>query len=200
VTQFHTAWPSLLTQQIADRSGGSPVKVCAQDETRLGLLPVIRRRIPACGVQPVVPVTHQIDNFYLYGAVEPTTGENVFLELPHLNSLTCHLWLDGFGDAFPASYNIVVLDNGAFHKAKAVQWPSNVVPLFLPPYSPELNPMERLWRDFKDKLADVVSQTIDELSAAVCSSIQSYSAAILQSLTGFTYFVQAVEAARKAYV
>ena len=45
----------------------------------------------------------------------------------------------------------MVLDNGAFHKAKVVQWPSNVVPLFLPPDSPELNPIERLWRDLKDK-------------------------------------------------
>jgi transposase len=201
VTQFQTALPGLLlTQQSAARAVGSPVKVFAQDETRLGLLPVIRRRITACGVQPVVTVTHQFDNFYLYGAVEPTTGESFFLELPHLNSPTFQLWLDGFGEAFPDSYNIIVLDNGAFHKAKAVQWPSHVVPLFLPPYSPELNPMERLWRDLKDKLADMVSQTIDELSDAVCAIIQGYSDAILQSLTGFAYFVQAVDTARQVYV
>jgi transposase len=200
VTQFQTALPGLLTQHIANGAAGSPVKVFAQDETRLGLLPIVRRRITACGVQPVVTVTHKFDNFYLYGAVDPTSGESFFLELPHLNSPTFQLWLDGFGDAFPESYNIVVLDNGAFHKAKAVQWPSNVVPLFLPPYSPELNPMERLWRDLKDKLADMVAQTIEALSDAVCSIIQSYSDASLQSLTGFTYFVQAIETTRKAYV
>jgi putative transposase len=44
-----------------------------------------------------------------------------------------------------------VLDNGAFHKAKAVQWPANVAPVFLPPASPEFNPIERLWRDLKDQ-------------------------------------------------
>jgi transposase len=200
VTQFQTALPGVLTQHIANGAAGSPVKVFAQDETRLGLLPIVRRRITACGVQPVVTVTHKFDNFYLYGAVDPTSGESFFLELPHLNSPTFQLWLDGFGDAFPDSYNIVVLDNGAFHKAKAVQWPANVVPLFLPPYSPELNPMERLWRDLKDKLADRVAQTIEALSDAVCSIIQSYSDASLQSLTGFTYFVQAIETTRKAYV
>jgi transposase len=200
VTQFPTALPGLLTQQIADRSGRRPVKVFAQDETRLGVLPVIRRRITACGVQPVVTVTHTFDTFYLYGAVEPTTGASFFLELPYLNSLTFQLWLEGFGEALPDADNIVVLDNGAFHKAKALQWPSNVVPLFLPPDSPELNPIERLWRDLKDKLAEVVAQTIEELSEAVCAIMQSYSDAILQSLTGFTYFVQAVETARQAYV
>ena len=41
-TQFPTALPGLLTQHITDRAGGSPVKVCAHDETRLGLLPIIR--------------------------------------------------------------------------------------------------------------------------------------------------------------
>jgi hypothetical protein len=151
-------------------------------------------------VQPVVTVTHKFENFYLYGAVEPTTGENFFLELPQLNSLTFQLWLDDFGQAFPESYNIVVLDNGAFHKAKGVRWPSHVLPLFLPPYSPELHPMERVWRDLKDKLADLVSQTIEEVSDAVCAIVQGYSDAILQSLTGFAYFVQAVETARKTYV
>jgi putative transposase len=161
---------------------------------------MIRRRITAYGVQPVVTVTHKFANFSLYGAVEPTTREHCCLELPHLNSLTFQRWVDGFGDAFSASYNIVVLDNGAFHKATAVQWPSHGVPLFLLPYSPELNPMERVWRDRKDKLADVVSQTLEELSEAVCVIMQSYSDAILQALTGFAYFVQAVETARKAYV
>jgi hypothetical protein len=70
---FQTALPGALTAQIAGQTLGSPVKVVAQDETRLGLWPIIRRRITACGVQPVRTVTHKIDNFYLYGAVEPTT-------------------------------------------------------------------------------------------------------------------------------
>jgi transposase len=198
VTQFQTALPTLLTPQLAGRSAVGPVKVFAQDETRLGLLPVVRRRITACGVQPVAPVTYQFDNFYLYGAVEPTTGASFFLELPYLNSRAFQRWLDGFAAAFPESLNILVLDNGAGHKAKAVRWPSNVVPVFLPPYSPELNPIERLWRDLKDKLADIPTKTIAELSDAMCAIIQHYSHTTLQSLTSFAYFVQAVETAQKA--
>jgi len=77
VTQFQTALPTLLTQQLESRSSVDPIKVFAQDETRLGLLPVVRRRITARGVQPVATVTHQFDNFYLYGAVEPMTGASV---------------------------------------------------------------------------------------------------------------------------
>jgi transposase len=198
VRQFQTTLPTVLTQQLADRGSRSPVKVFAQDETRLGLLPVVRRRVTARGVQPVATVTYQFDNFYLYGAVEPSTGAHFFLELPYLNSRAFQVWLDGFAAAFPDSVNVLVLDNGAGHKAKAVRWPVNVVPVFLPPYSPELNPIERLWRDLKDKLSDIPVKTIDALSEAMGTIIQHYSHATLQSLTSFTYFVHAVEAVQKA--
>jgi transposase len=197
VTQFQTALPTILTQPLEERTSVSTVKVFAQDETRLGFLPVVRRRMTACGVQPVATVTHQFENFSLYGAVEPTTGASFFLALPYLNSRAFQRWLDGFAATFPESLNILVLDNGAGHKAKAVRWPSNVVPVFLPSYSPELNPIERLWRDLKDKLADVPAKTIAALSDAMCAIIQSYSPATLHSLTSFTYFVQAVETVQK---
>jgi hypothetical protein len=92
---------------------------------------VVRRRITACGIQPVATVTHQGEHFYLYGAFEPTTGASFFLELPYLNSRAFQRWSDRFAATFPESLNILVLDNGAGHKA--VRWPSNVVPVFLPP-------------------------------------------------------------------
>jgi hypothetical protein len=133
VTQFQTALPTLLTQQCAAHSSSATLKVFAQDETRLGLLPVVRRRMTACGGPPVATVTYQFDNFSLYGAVEPTTGARFFLALPSLNSQAFQRWLDGFAAAFPESLNLLVLDNGAGHTANAVRWPSNVVPVFLPP-------------------------------------------------------------------
>lgn len=133
VTQFQTALPTLLTQQLEDRAPVRPVKVFAQDETRLGLRPSVRRRISARGVQPLATVTSQWENCYLYGAVELTTGARFFLEPPYLNRRAFQQWLDGFAAAFPESLNMLVLDNGAGHKAKAVRWPSNVVPVFLPP-------------------------------------------------------------------
>jgi hypothetical protein len=120
MSQFQMALPTLLTQQLESHSSVHTIKMFAQDETRLGLRPVVRRRITACGVQPVATVTYQFDNFYLYGAVEPTTGASFFLELPYLNSRAFQVWLDGFAAACPASLNILVLDNGAGHKAKAV--------------------------------------------------------------------------------
>jgi putative transposase len=187
--------PTKLTQQRAGNCAGLPTKVFAQDETRLGLQPILRRRMTACGVQPVATVWPRFENFYLFGAVEPTTGDSFFLELPLLNSAMFQLWLDNFAQTFAASFNVLVLDKGAFHTAKTLRWPAHVAAVPFPSSSPELNPIERLWRDLKDQVAQTVAKTLDDLSNTVCRLIQNYSQAALKSLTGFAYFVQAVQTA-----
>src|SRR4029450_4955651 len=73
VTQLPAVLSTKLPQALAGNRDGLPVKVFAQDETRLGLQPILRRRMTACGVQPVATVCPRVDNFSLFGAVEPTT-------------------------------------------------------------------------------------------------------------------------------
>jgi hypothetical protein len=78
-------------------------------------------------------------------------------------------------DNFPLFIaNILLLDNGAFHKAKALALADNLITIFLPPYSPELNPIERLWRDLKDQLAGNLSPILDELFEQVAQIITRY--------------------------
>ncbi len=86
------------------------------------------------------------------------------------------------------------MDNGSCHKAKSLVLPDNVVCLFLPPYSPELNPIERLWRDLKDHLAWVLFTPLEELEHYVETIIRQYAKAAIRSLTSYPYFVHAVNA------
>jgi hypothetical protein len=58
------------------------VRIFCQDESRFGLLPIQRRRLTSTGVKPLGTVPSRVENFYGYGAVEPTTGESCFLERP----------------------------------------------------------------------------------------------------------------------
>lgn len=164
-----------------------------QDESRCGLLPIQRRRITAQGVQPLLPAAYHFESLYLYGAVEPLTGQSFFLELPTLNTHGFQLFLDHFAATDPASFHLLLLDNGAFHKAQALRLPPNIGLLFFPPYSPELNPIERLWRDLKDWLASSFPTSLDELSDLLCTRLREYSAATLRSLTGFHYLLSAAQ-------
>jgi hypothetical protein len=97
VKEFPTVLASKLTQQLAGNRDGLPMKVFAQDETRLGLQPILRRRITACGVQPVATVWQRFDNFYLFGAVEPKTGDSFFLA-----RIFHKRWQGPYGNPFPA--------------------------------------------------------------------------------------------------
>jgi hypothetical protein len=133
VPQCQTTLPPLRTAQVQEHASVDTRQVFAQDETRLGLLPVVRRRLPACGVPPGATVTYQCDNVYLYGAVAPTTGAPCLLALPYLHSRAFQVGLDGFAAALPPALNRLGLDHGAGPTATAVRWPTHVVPVWLPP-------------------------------------------------------------------
>jgi transposase len=168
------------------------MRLFSQDESRFGLLPVPRRRITLPGIKPISPVQFQFESYYLYGAVEPKTGESFFLELPNLNTQCFQIYLDEFSKAYADSLNVMLLDRGRFHQAKKLRIPHNVAPVFLPPYSPELNPIERLWEDIKDEISDELYPTIQALMDKVASILKGYTKEAIQSLTAYPYLIEAV--------
>jgi len=173
-------------------SGEDNMRLFSQDESRFGLLSIPRRRITLPGIKPISPVQFQFESYYLYGAVEPRTGESFFLELPNLNAQCFQIYLDEFSKAYADSFNVMLLDRGKFHQAKRLKIPYNIVPVFLPPYSPELNPIERLWEDIKAEIADELYPTIEALMDQVASIIKRYTKEAIQSLTSYPYLIEAV--------
>jgi transposase len=89
------------------------------------------------------------------------------------------------------------LDQAPAHVAQRVEVPENVVLVWLPAYSPELNPVERLWEDLKyriDVLNDQVRSSLRALQAHVAGLVQRYSAEMIASLTGYAYLAEAAYA------
>ncbi len=84
----------------------------------------------------------------------------------------------------------MILDNGAFHKAKSLIIPDNIALLFLPPYSPELNPAEKIWRHIKRKFTNRIFKSLDELSAFITEAITRLSANTVKSTCAFDYIFQ----------
>jgi transposase len=154
-------------------------------------MPITRSRVTLPGVKPVQQCEPAYESFYLYGAVEPATGERLFVERPTLDSEGFQDFLDAFSWSFPGSLNVLILDNGAFHKAKALRIPDNVELLFLPPYSPELNPIERFWQDVKDDIAFHRYETLAALKQRMRRKLANYVDEAVASLTGYEYLLEA---------
>jgi transposase len=168
--------------------------VFSQDESRFGRLTIRRRRLTARGVQPVGAVQHVFEWWYVYGAVEPTTGDRFVLELPYLNAEGVQSFLNAFAEAVPDRLNLLLLDNSGAHTAQRLTLPTNVRLVFLPPYCPELNPIERVWRDRKDALAWLQFPTLEVQQAYIAHLLRGYEAATLHALTGYAYLIEAVHA------
>jgi transposase len=141
------------------------------------------------GVKPLMTYQHKFKNFYLFGAFSPITGTQFTLELPKCNSDWFQLYLDEFSLQDPDEFKILFLDNGAFHKAKELDIPHNIQLLFIPPYSPELNPAEKMWRYFKDRIANEVFKTLDDLSLRLSQLIVDLKNETIKSITSFDYYI-----------
>ena len=169
------------------------IRLFCQDESRLGLLPIHRRKITLPGVKPVSMVQYDFEYYYLYGAADPRTGDTFFLELPYLNTECFQVYLDEFSKAYDESFNILLLDRGAFHRSGSLKIPSNVALIFIPPYSPELNPIERLWEDIKAEIADELYSDIEALKKRVASVLNAYTEEEIRSITGYPYIMEAIK-------
>lgn len=143
-----------------------------QDESRFGLFTRVGRMLTAKGVQPVCPYQHKFENTYLFGAFSPLTGDSLLLELPYCNTDMFGYFLNELSKQKPDEFKMIILDNGAFHKAKRLRVPENIALIFLPPYSPELNPSELVWKYIKSFIVNKTYKSLEELSKELERIIQ----------------------------
>lgn len=159
-----------------------------QDESRFGLFTRAGKGVTAKGVKPVCSFQQVFQYTYLFGAYSPITGDHFELELPHCSGNTFQVYLDHFAKERPTELKIVLLDRGAFHRAKSLRWPSNVRPLFLPPYCPELNPAEKIWWRIKRAFTNKTFDSLDQVSTFLAQEVRSLSNEEVRSICGFDYF------------
>ncbi|MBD1868857.1 IS630 family transposase [Cyanobacteria bacterium FACHB-471] len=170
------------------------IRYFAQDESRFGLKTMIGRLITACGVKPIGQWQWLFKAFWLYGAVEPATGEAFFLQFSHVDTMCYQRFLDEFSQAYPDSLNILQVDNGRFHSGQDLVVPENIILLFQPPYCPELNPIERLWQHLKADLKWARFMTLNQLQAKVDQLLAQLTPDAIASITGYPFILNALSA------
>jgi putative transposase len=138
-------------------------------------------------------VQWRFEAFYLYGAIEPVTGENFLLEFSHSDSTCFQLYLEQLAQHYPHPLHVIHLDNGSLHTAKKLQLPDHVVLLFQPPHSPQLTPIERLWPHLKDPLSWQIFNRLDDLREAITQRLEALTPMAIASLTGYDFILSALK-------
>lgn len=88
----------------------------------------------------------------------------------------------------PNELKLIVLDNSAFHKGKDLEIPENIILIFLPLYSPELNPAELVWLNMKRRLINKIFKAMEELKLELNQIVQEMiTETFIKNLCGFDY-------------
>ena len=105
-------------------------------------------------------------------------------------------FLEHLGEAYSEHNLLVVLDDAPIHRSEKIDLPENVGLLRLPRYSPELNPAERWFQEFRRALSNRLFETVELLQEALTQALEPYweEPVRLRQLTGFSWWVEAVEA------
>ncbi|WP_041639436.1 transposase [Trichormus azollae] len=148
--------------------------------------------ITARGVKPVVRVQWPRKAFWLYGVVEPTSGWHFCQEYPHLNSENFQKFLDVLSQELGSDMALMQMDQASAHQALALSCPENIIPIFQPSHSPQLNPMERLWQFIKRQFKGESLSHLDQLRQRVQNELAQLSSEVISSLTSYDFILEAL--------
>jgi len=142
------------------------------------------------GFRPVVPCHHIREYRYAYGAIEPLTGEHFFLVLPYTNTVCMNLFLKELSKKYADDYILLACDGAAWHKSKTLVIPDNIRLFFLPPATPEMNPIEQIWKEIrKVGFKNETFQTLDKVVDRLCDTICSLTSDTVKSISGRSWII-----------
>lgn len=121
------------------------------DEARFGRISDVRRCWAPLGIRPCVPSQIVREYTYAYAAVCPFDGDLDALILPEVNTEAMSIFLKELSECHRDEEIVLILDKAGWHTAANLNIPENIVLHWLPPYSPELNPVEHLWDELREK-------------------------------------------------
>ena len=137
------------------------------------------------GMRPSVPCHHIREYRYTYGAVEPRTGEAFFLIMPYCNTDCMNVFLKQLSDSYPKDKIVLVCDGAAWHKSKGLSIPHNIRLVFIPPYTPEMNSIEQIWREIRTQgFRNEIFASLDKVVDRLCETIQNLTKDTIKSITG----------------
>jgi len=190
-------WKKKLPQRVKELEMklAKTVRLWTMDEHRVGFKPKLRRDWFPWWEIPIAPVYWRFEWFWLYGFVEPSSGESEWwlfdrVETPIMSCiLEDFVKAQGIDEEHPA---LLVLDRAGWHTTEKLEIPPGLFLEFLPAYSPELQPAERLWPVLDEAIINRVFDTLENLKEVVCERCRQLikQPDILRALTQFHWWPQ----------
>jgi transposase len=152
-----------------------PVKIWVADEARFGLHTQSRRCWALRGQRVVIPQQQRYEWEYVYGALEVLEGDAQFRFMPSVNLGFSRDFLGQLAASDPAAEHVVIQDQAGFHpRAGDPRLPDRIHLLPLPPYSPELNPIEGLWDQVQDVTCNRRHKNLDALEQTLTTALRPF--------------------------
>jgi len=197
------AWKKKLQQEVEKIQAKHPdadVEVWSEDEHRIGLHPIERRLWVEQGEQPISTVNWKREWLWLYAFVQPQSGETYWWILPYVNTKLFSRVLKDFAEHFGVGKDkhvVLPLDQAGWHMSQSLEVPQGIHLVPLPPYSPELQPAERLWPLVDEPLANQAFETLDEVEDLVAQRCRRLllQQQLIRGLTFYHWWPEVKEAA-----
>ncbi len=183
--------PKLLTdiRMSLDKNKFNSINMYFQDESRFGLMTHVGRCLTAKGVKPVVTYQHAFKNTYLYGSFSPINGDTFILEIEGVDAKIFEAYLQEFYKQKPDELKILIIDNAEFHSTKNISVPENIILVNIPPYSPELNPTEKIWHYIKSRFKNHVFENMKNLKNWLYEDVvQNLTPETIMSITNNNFY------------
>src|SRR3974377_2224208 len=182
------------SRQTAARRGRR-LRIMFTDEARFGRMNRPRPCWAPIGTRPEVAAQLIREYIYLYGAVSPKDGTCVYLIMPNSNTANFQAFLDVLARKFPRQDILLILDGAPNHRCSDLAVPDNITLLYLPPYSPELNPKENLWDEIREKIFKKHAlKSMAERRAQLRQAVLyiERNPELVRSITSFPYIVKSL--------
>jgi hypothetical protein len=143
--------PAALAAIDREWAGAGRLMLMFQDEARFGRINDVRRCWAPHPLRPVCQAMLTHEYTYAYAAVDVVTGAMDSLILPYVNTDCMQVFVDEVAARHPERRIVMVLDGAGWHRGQGLKLPANLRLLSLPPYAPELNPVEHVWDELREK-------------------------------------------------
>ena len=150
--------------------------ILAQDEGRFGRISRPRSCWAPPGIRPETPAQIVREAIYAFTAVAPSIGKMCSLILPSANTETMNIFLQHVSHTFSNYFLVMQVDQASWHCSKDLLLPENIRLIKQPPYSPEVNPVEHIWDDIREKyFHNRIFSSLDTVTETVCEALNTLS-------------------------